>query len=177
MIVYTQSQMILTSSLSLNSTITSSAFRNLRFKFEIRSFLKPLQLNSNEISQQKSSVLQNSLRVLEWDKVCDSVASFAGTSLGREATKVLSLSVHSSLKSPCWWLRFILQILIYTCVISQENLWSLNQTYEESMNLLAETNAAVEMLKYGGCGVDFTGINVALVSFILSVHLYCWFRF
>ncbi|KAF8008330.1 hypothetical protein BT93_K2108 [Corymbia citriodora subsp. variegata] len=28
-----------------------------------------------------------SLRVLEWDKLCDSVASFAGTSLGREATK------------------------------------------------------------------------------------------
>lgn len=32
-----------------------------------------------------------SLRVLEWDKLCDSVASFAGTSLGREAAKVSSV--------------------------------------------------------------------------------------
>ena len=40
----------------------------------------------------------------------------------------------------------------------------MNQTYEESMRLLDETNAAVEMHKYGGCAMDFSGIDVVLVS-------------
>uniref|UniRef100_A0A2N9HQI8 DNA mismatch repair proteins mutS family domain-containing protein n=1 Tax=Fagus sylvatica TaxID=28930 RepID=A0A2N9HQI8_FAGSY len=80
----------------------------------------------------QSSVHHDSLRVLEWDKLCDSVASFAGTSFGREATK--------------------------------EQLWSLNQTYEESLRLLEETNAAVEMNKHGGCSLDFRGIDVVLVK-------------
>ncbi|GAB2293906.1 hypothetical protein Dimus_028118 [Dionaea muscipula] len=35
----------------------------------------------------KTTVILNSLRVLEWDKLCDVVSSFAGTSLGRQATK------------------------------------------------------------------------------------------
>lgn len=34
-----------------------------------------------------SSVHRDSLRVLEWDKLCDCVSSFARTALGREATK------------------------------------------------------------------------------------------
>ncbi|CAN6466155.1 unnamed protein product [Victoria cruziana] len=33
----------------------------------------------------ESQVMLDSLRVLEWDKVCDSVAAFAGTSFGKEA--------------------------------------------------------------------------------------------
>lgn len=45
-----------------------------------------LQEDSN---QKLPSIVLDSLRVLEWDKVCDSVASFAGTSLGKKATKVL----------------------------------------------------------------------------------------
>ncbi|XP_049935905.1 uncharacterized protein LOC116262476 isoform X2 [Nymphaea colorata] len=36
----------------------------------------------------ESEALLDSLRVLEWDKVCDSVAAFAGTSLGKEALLV-----------------------------------------------------------------------------------------
>ncbi|KAK3042031.1 hypothetical protein RJ639_001733 [Escallonia herrerae] len=78
------------------------------------------------------SVIHDSLRVLEWDKVCDSVASFAGTSLGQEATKA--------------------------------QLWRLDQSYTESLRLLEETNAAVEMHKYGGCTMDFAGIDVASVK-------------
>ncbi|KAI6698500.1 hypothetical protein NL676_018619 [Syzygium grande] len=77
-----------------------------------------------------------SLRVLEWDKLCDSVASFAGTSLGREAAKA--------------------------------RLWSLDQTYEESMRLLSETNAAMEMHRHGGFSLDFSGIDAALVSAVKS---------
>ncbi|KAF3432709.1 hypothetical protein FNV43_RR23811 [Rhamnella rubrinervis] len=68
-------------------------------------------------NQSKSSVHHDSLRVLEWDKLCD-------------------------------------------CA----QLWSLNQTYEESLRLLDETNAAVEMQKHGGCSLDFSGINVLLVQ-------------
>lgn len=34
-------------------------------------------------------VVYDSLRVLEWDKLCHSVSSFARTSLGREATLVI----------------------------------------------------------------------------------------
>lgn len=40
------------------------------------------------ICRSKSKTQTDSLRVLEWDKLCDVVASFARTSLGREATKV-----------------------------------------------------------------------------------------
>lgn len=133
MAIYSQSQMILSPPLYLSSTIRSNRSVSLRFKFGVQSFLKPLQSNSKEIyNHQRSSVLENSLRVLEWDKVCDCVASFAGTSFGREATK--------------------------------EQLWSLSQSYEESLNLLAETTAAIEMLKYRLGGLDFTGINVAKVK-------------
>ncbi|CAA6656438.1 unnamed protein product [Spirodela intermedia] len=69
----------------------------------------------------RASVLRDSLRVLEWDKICDAVACFAGTALGRDATKEL--------------------------------LWRLDLSYEDSKTLLAETAAAVEMIKYGAGGV------------------------
>jgi len=47
-----------------------------------------------------------SLRLLEWGKVCDAVASFAGTAHGRDATKVsrsdpLGLGCHVSLPAYC----------------------------------------------------------------------------
>ncbi|KAF8379854.1 hypothetical protein HHK36_029303 [Tetracentron sinense] len=121
--------MISPSALFGSSVAILSVFPNRSVRFRIRAFLKPLQPNSND---QKSSVLQDSLRLLEWDKVCDSVASFAGTSSGREATKA--------------------------------QLGMLNRSYEESRILLDETNAAVEILKYGDCGTDFSGIDVVLVK-------------
>ncbi|KAL3630745.1 hypothetical protein CASFOL_023729 [Castilleja foliolosa] len=77
------------------------------------------------------SVVLDSLRVLQWDQLCDCVASFAGTSLGRQATK--------------------------------EQLWNLAKSYEDSIKLLEETEAAVEMLNYGAM-MEFTGIDVALVE-------------
>lgn len=76
-------------------------------------------------------IVLDSLRLLEWDKLCDSVASFAGTCLGKRAIK--------------------------------KQLWSLNKTYEDSVRLLQETNAAVEMHKYGAM-LDFVGIDTALVK-------------
>ncbi|XP_058084489.1 uncharacterized protein LOC131232270 [Magnolia sinica] len=105
---------------------TSSPIRSIRFK--TLAYLKPL----HSPPQKSSSLLSDTLRLLEWDKVCDSVASFAGTSLGREATKV--------------------------------QLWSMNVSYDESMSLLAETNAAVEMMKYGISGTDFSGLDVFQVK-------------
>ncbi|KAF6172851.1 hypothetical protein GIB67_035405, partial [Kingdonia uniflora] len=43
-------------------------------------------------------------------------------------------------------------------------LWSLNQSFVENKRLLVETNAAVEMLNYGGSGgMDFSGIDVTLI--------------
>ncbi|GMN44264.1 hypothetical protein TIFTF001_013457 [Ficus carica] len=43
-------------------------------------------------------------------------------------------------------------------------LWSLDQSYEESLRLLDETNAAIEIIKHGGCSLDFTGVDVLLVQ-------------
>lgn len=99
-------------------------------QFKNRAFLNRYSISANLST--KSQVHHDSLRVLEWDKLCDSVASFARTSLGREATKA--------------------------------QLWSLNQTYEESLRLLDETNAAVEMHKHGACNLDFGGVKVVLVQ-------------
>ncbi|XP_062119927.1 uncharacterized protein LOC133834355 [Humulus lupulus] len=124
-------------SVSFAPTIAKRVTIGVRFKHGA------LQLSHSSLSsstsqsvftqdENKSSVYYDSLRVLEWDKLCDCVASFARTSLGREATKA--------------------------------KLWSLNQTYEESLRLLDETNAAVEMLKHGGCSLDFTGVDVLLVQ-------------
>ncbi|KAI9108317.1 hypothetical protein K1719_020508 [Acacia pycnantha] len=49
-----------------------------------------------------SSIHYDSLRVLEWDKLCDLIASFATTSLGREAVKVrLGLLTRSFLFASC----------------------------------------------------------------------------
>ncbi|XP_061339173.1 uncharacterized protein LOC133285881 isoform X2 [Gastrolobium bilobum] len=79
-----------------------------------------------------ASIHHDSLRVLEWDKLCDLVASFATTSLGRQALK--------------------------------DQLWSLNQTYEESLKLLNETNAAVEMHKHGTCRLYFGHVDAMLVQ-------------
>ncbi|GFP88763.1 endonuclease muts2 [Phtheirospermum japonicum] len=82
-------------------------------------------------NRDQPTVVLDSLRVLQWDQLCDCVASFAGTSLGRQATK--------------------------------EQLWNLDKAYEDSIKLLEETEAAVEMLNYGAM-MDFTGIDVALVE-------------
>ncbi|KAF6156774.1 hypothetical protein GIB67_033243 [Kingdonia uniflora] len=122
------------SSSPILSSSSISTFPNLslrfKFKFKLKTRTKSISISNSSSS---SSVVNDSLRVLEWDKVCDSVASFAGTSLGRQATKA--------------------------------QLWSLNQSFVESKRLLAETNAAVEMIKYGGSGgMDFSGIDVALVE-------------
>ncbi|KAK9199693.1 hypothetical protein WN944_014885 [Citrus x changshan-huyou] len=86
----------------------------------------------SDSDDKKSRVVYESLRVLEWDKLCHSVSSFARTSLGREATLT--------------------------------QLWSINQTYQDSLRLLDETNAAVEMQKHGSCSLDLTGVDLSLVK-------------
>ncbi|XP_059304422.1 uncharacterized protein LOC132056304 isoform X2 [Lycium ferocissimum] len=108
------------------------SFSRQSIRFKVHAFLnKPLDSNSNQ-----PSVVLDSLRVLEWDKLCDSVASFAGTSLGKEALK--------------------------------EQLGYLNQTFEDSLGLLEETNAAVEMNKFGAM-VDFNGIDIELVKTAIQI--------
>ncbi|XP_057442336.1 uncharacterized protein LOC130734057 isoform X2 [Lotus japonicus] len=79
-----------------------------------------------------ASIHDDSLRVLEWDKLCDLVATFATTSLGRQALKA--------------------------------QLWSVDRTYEESLKLLDETNAAVEMHKHGACRLHLGHIDALLVK-------------
>ncbi|KAK7301021.1 hypothetical protein RJT34_11876 [Clitoria ternatea] len=79
-----------------------------------------------------ASIQHDSLRVLEWDKLCDLVASFATTSLGRQALK--------------------------------DQLWSLNQTFEGSLALLKETNAAVEMRKHGAFRLYLGHLDAMLVQ-------------
>ncbi|CAM8989923.1 unnamed protein product [Rhodiola kirilowii] len=111
------------------TTTTAPSTAGSRLKLRNRAFLQPLAASHPKSS---SSVQLDTLRVLEWDKLCHSVASFATTPLGRDATKA--------------------------------QLWSLDQTYEDSMRLLQETNAAVEIQKHGGCSLDFTSVNILLVK-------------
>lgn len=112
-----------------------------------------------------SSIHYDSLRVLEWDKLCDLVASFATTSLGRQALKVLFLflSVFLSLlllsHHPMLW--------VFT---EQDQLWSLNQSYDESLRLLNETNAAVEMNNHGSCRLHFGHVDAMLVSIYIYIN-------
>ncbi|KAM0946783.1 putative DNA mismatch repair protein MutS, core [Dioscorea sansibarensis] len=98
----------------------------------IRACIPQFQLRYGGAPPPKSAVVSDSLRLLEWDKVCDAVSSFAGTPLGQEATK--------------------------------EQLWSVDLSYEQSLRLLEETTAAVEMIKYGNSGLDFSGVDVVLVK-------------
>lgn len=44
----------------------------------------------------------------------------------------------------------------------QEQLWNLDNAYEDSVRLLEETKAAVEMHKYGAM-MEFTGVDIATV--------------
>ncbi|XP_015069949.1 uncharacterized protein LOC107014530 [Solanum pennellii] len=134
--------MLLSVSLLPNS---SSSFPTVAFAFpkvhggfrqSIRIKVHAFLNKALESSSDQPSVILDSLRVLEWDKLCDSVAAFAGTSLGKEALK--------------------------------EQLGYLNQTFEESLGLLEETNAAVEMNKYGAM-VDFNGIDIELVKTAIRV--------
>ncbi|XP_019460773.1 PREDICTED: uncharacterized protein LOC109360376 isoform X2 [Lupinus angustifolius] len=87
---------------------------------------------SMSMSPSPSSIHYDTLRVLQWDKLSDLVASFATTSLGRQALK--------------------------------DQLWSLNSTYQQSLTLLQQTNAAVQMNKHGGCTMNFAHIDAMLVK-------------
>ncbi|KAI4378216.1 hypothetical protein MLD38_015726 [Melastoma candidum] len=143
----------LPSSSSLRSVVLKSsapARPTLAFSVKILFIKKPLfasrsssvlvrakNSSSESSSSPYSSARYNSLKVLEWDKLCDSVSSFAGTSLGREATR--------------------------------RRLWSLSETYEESVRLLEETDAAVQMHQHGGFNLDFSGID-AVSNLQLSVR-------
>ncbi|KAJ6387687.1 hypothetical protein OIU78_017397 [Salix suchowensis] len=109
--------------------------RNNSCSFSSTSSPFPSILTAPDDDSQKKSdndARYSSLRVLEWDKLCDLVSSFATTSLGREACK--------------------------------EQLWSLNHTYQDSLILLKETNAAVQMHNHGACRLDFSSINLLLVK-------------
>ncbi|KVH88399.1 DNA mismatch repair protein MutS, core [Cynara cardunculus var. scolymus] len=125
----------LPTSSSYTLTTTTAA---IKIRLRTRAFLKKSTPQTQTQTQTQlqlsplSPLVQNTLRVLEWDKLCDSVASFAATSLGQQATKA--------------------------------DLLSLNQSYQDSLRLLSETNAAVEMHKHGGCVMDFTCIDTALVK-------------
>lgn len=60
---------------------------------------------------------------------------------------------------------FHLKLFWITLLLNEQaQLWSSNWTYEESLRLLDETNAAVEMHKHGGCSLDLSGVDLHLVS-------------
>ena len=62
---------------------------------------------SNDIRDNTTqhSIRLDSLRALEWDKLCDSVASFARTSLGRQAIKVC-IAAKFSFSWPCFYFSY-----------------------------------------------------------------------
>ncbi|XP_074320378.1 uncharacterized protein LOC141657140 isoform X2 [Silene latifolia] len=116
------------SSISTKLTTITPKIKSTSTNF--RAILKPPNSAVSDTTE-KPRVLLNSLRVLEWDKLCDAVSSFAGTSIGRQASK--------------------------------EQLEVLDQTYEESLRLLNETNAAVEIHKYSSGIMEFASIDALLV--------------
>lgn len=78
-------------------------------------------------------VVYDSLRVLEWDKLCHSVSSFARTSLGREATLVILFCLmHFFGKKLIIKLILINGIIIY-CV-TPSRVWQ-NMLFKRSINL------------------------------------------
>ncbi|KAJ0046437.1 hypothetical protein Pint_05437 [Pistacia integerrima] len=111
---------ITTTSISINRSRSTRTRRNYRF------------FCSFSPNHNKSGAELETLRVLEWDKLCNTVSSFARTSLGREATK--------------------------------DQLWFTDQTYQDTLKLQTETNAAVQILKHGACSLDFTGVDLSLVK-------------
>ncbi|WCJ30325.1 Endonuclease MutS2 [Euphorbia peplus] len=115
-----------------NSFALNNKMNYRRFSMQI--FCSNAVVSSIPNSQRSdlSAIHYDSLRILEWDKLCDFVASFAGTSSGREAIKA--------------------------------QLWSLDNNYEDSLALLKETNAAIEMHKHGACRLDFTGLDLSLLK-------------
>lgn len=50
----------------------------------------------------------------------------------------------------------------------------MDRSYDESKNLLAETNAVVELMKYGAGGVDFSGLDVGRVRFCDHIDSWAW---
>ncbi|KAK8958055.1 hypothetical protein KSP39_PZI000727 [Platanthera zijinensis] len=63
------------------------AFRKPYPLFKTRATLRQLKPAAGENNNSKSAAVSDSLRLLEWDKVCELVSSFAGTQLGRETSK------------------------------------------------------------------------------------------
>ncbi|KAL0321607.1 UNVERIFIED_CONTAM: hypothetical protein Scaly_2457100 [Sesamum calycinum] len=127
----------LASSTTATSTATSTTTQFVQFQFSTPRFLSKRIVavaaasGDSSMNRDQPSVVLDSLRVLQWDQLCDCVASFAGTSLGKKAVK--------------------------------EQLWNLDKAYEDSVRLLEETSAAVEMQKYGAI-MEFSGIDVSLVE-------------
>ena len=116
--------------LFLNSTIFPITINIKSVTFKNQSFFlrqsSVVSANLSTITKHKSlsSVHSNSLRVLEWDKLCDSVSSFATTSFGREATKV-SLSLSNSASNSQWMFHhfffFFFLCVLGTAVVSESN--------------------------------------------------------
>ncbi|XP_011075908.1 uncharacterized protein LOC105160289 [Sesamum indicum] len=125
------------SSTTATSTATCTTAQFVQFQFGTSRFLSKSIVavaaasGGYSMNEHQPSVVLDSLRVLQWDQLCDCVASFAGTSLGKQAVK--------------------------------EQLWNLDKAYEDSVRLLEETSAAVEMQKYGAM-MEFSGIDVSLVE-------------
>ncbi|KAK4384794.1 Endonuclease MutS2 [Sesamum angolense] len=123
------------SSTTATSTATFTTTQFVQFQFSTPRFLSKRIVavaaasGDSSMNRDQPSVVLDSLRVLQWDQLCDCVASFAGTSLGKQAVK--------------------------------EQLWNLDKAYEDSVRLLEETSAAVEMQKYGAM-MEFSGIDVSL---------------
>jgi len=158
-ILLTTITIIFRSSNKIKKMLSSCNCNTIIFSFPINKLLLKQKQKQRQTVLVAASIHHDSLRVLEWDKLSDLVSSFATTSLGRHALKV-PLSLKSYLFS---YLYFI--FLIYNFIfMKQDQLWSQNQTYQESLKLLQETNAAVEMHKHGSCRLHFGHIDAIMVG-------------
>ncbi|XP_048231066.1 endonuclease MutS2 isoform X2 [Ricinus communis] len=86
---------------SLAVNRNSSPSVNMRVKKKKKKNSKIYNLQQ----MKEGGVHYNSLKLLEWDKLCDSVSSFAGTSLGRQAIKVQLWSLNRNYEECLMLLR------------------------------------------------------------------------
>lgn len=79
---------------ALISTTAAAASYFIQFQVNTRQNFRGKPLIGAAISGNSGvdcdypSIVLDSLRVLQWDQLCDCVASFAGTTMGKQATKV-----------------------------------------------------------------------------------------
>lgn len=86
-----------------NTTATAKFIQfqlSIPLNFRGKALIAAAVSGDRSVNDNHPTIVMDSLRVLQWDQLCDCVASFAGTTLGKQTTKVsLSSSISFVLLS------------------------------------------------------------------------------